>query len=432
MKTSFGNDGLIPPHGGCGLRLLQAPENELAGLLAASADWPKIEISGRAHGDLIMLGIGGFTPISGFMSREDWRSVCESMTLADGTFWPLPVVLDIDDTADNTAVDFAGKNIVLAREGRPVGLMRVEQVWRMDDEDVRFECEAVFKGQGPDSDDFSSLGPERHPGVQHVLSRKRVYLAGPVTVLDVDSHPGLPTGFMLTPAELRAMAAARGWKEIVCLQLRNPPHRSHEYLARIGLEVSDALLIHTPMGALKPGDLPTDVRLQAIRALIDNYLPADRVVLAGYPLDMRYAGPREALLHAVFRQNYGVSTQIVGRDHAGVADFYAPFESQEIFSRIPRDPNPGKNLLTRALKIKWPFYCRKCDSMASLNTCPHSKEDRVFHSGSLLRKSFAENTIPPKGFIRREVFDILAKHYREMSSQEKIILYGAADGGSLR
>lgn len=429
MNTYFSYDeDLIPAHGGQGLRPLLAEEKERAGLLAKAEDLPGVEISSRARGDLIMLGLGGFTPLSGFMTREDWKSVCANMTLSDGTFWPLPVVLDVDDSA----AGLAGKEIALVHNGKTVALMRVEQAWRMDADDAWFECEAIFKGQGPDSENFPVTGPERHPGVKHVLARKQTYLAGPVTVLEDDPHPDLPAGFMLAPAELRAKAAANGWKDIVCLQLRNPPHRSHEYLARIGLETSDALLVHTPMGALKPGDLPTDVRLAAIRALVDNYLPAERVILAGYPLDMRYAGPREALLHAVFRQNYGISTQIVGRDHAGVADFYAPFEAQEIFSRIPHNPDPGKRLLTRALKIKWPFYCRKCDSMASLNTCPHTQADRVFHSGSLLRKSFTENTIPPEGFIRREVFDVLAKHYREVTTKEEIILYGAADGKSLK
>jgi sulfate adenylyltransferase len=252
-----------------------------------------------------------------------------------------------------------------------------------------------------------------------------------LTVLDPGLRDDLPDDFMLGPAEFRRLAGERGWREITCLQLRNPPHRSHEYLARIGLETADALLIHTPMGELKAGDLPAAVRLRCIRALLDNYLPAGRVVLAGYPLDMRYAGPREALLHAAFRQNYGIGAQIVGRDHAGVADFYAPFEAQEIFERLPVQADPAKNLLTRPVKIRWPFYCKKCGSMASLNTCPHGGAERVFHSGSLLRKCFAENTPPPPDFIRPEVFDILAEHYRRTPVGETISLSGAADGSGL-
>ncbi|MDL2272118.1 sulfate adenylyltransferase [Desulfovibrio sp. OttesenSCG-928-I05] len=415
------------PLGGGALRPLLVPEQERAPLLARYSDAPRIPISGRAHGDLLMLGNGGFTPLDGFMGRTDWKMVCENMTLADGTFWPLPVVLDVDD--DTPAQ--VGAHVVLTFADRPVGILEVREIWRLSDEDILFECARVFRGAGKDSEDFERLGPERHPGVQHVMNRKRTCLGGRLTVLDSGSFPDLPPGFVLSPMELRAMARERSWKKIVCLQLRNPPHRSHEYLARIGLEIADALLIHTPVGTLKPGDLPADVRLRAIRALIDNYLPSDRVILAGYPLDMRYAGPREALLHAAFRQNYGVTMQIVGRDHAGVGDFYAPFEAQDIFSRLPDPPAPEKDLLVQPLKIKWPFYCRKCDSMASLNTCPHGMESRVFHSGSLLRKCFTENTLPPEGFIRPEVFDILAEHYRSAPSAERIVLYGAADGSTL-
>lgn len=427
MNCYESEDGLIPPLGGRGLLPRMAAPGERDALLRQAADLPRVELSGRAYGDLVMLGIGGFTPLRGFMSKEDWRSVCENITLADGTFWPMPIVLDVREEE----IQPEGTTVALTHGGRVAGTMLVEEVWTLDDDETWFECETIFKGKGKDSENFATRGPERHSGVRAVLDRRRQYLAGSVTVLRDDYVDPAYRHFMLTPADLRAKAKAEGWKEITAMQLRNPPHRSHEYLVRIGLETADAVLIHAPMGALKAGDLPLDIRLQCIQTLIDNYLPADRTVLAGYPLDMRYAGPREALFHAIFRQNYGVTRQIVGRDHAGVGDFYLPFESQEIFARLPRHRDPVKNLLTRPLTIRWPFYCRKCDGMASLNTCPHSMEDRVFYSGSLLRKSFSEGTIPPEGFIRREVFDILARHYREMPLNEKVQLYGAADGTSL-
>lgn len=429
MFTCF-SDELVPPLGGRGLLPLLAPAARRDELAAAAATWPRVDISDRAKGDLAMLGNGGFTPLSGFMNRAEWHSVCAGLTLTDGVFWPMPVLLDVN--ADAAAESARAGRALLVHSSRPAALLEEVEAWEMDDADLRFECESIYRGAGRDSDNFWGIAPERHPGVKHVLARKSHYLAGRITVLADDPHPELPPGFIITPAELRQMARNKGWREITALQLRNPPHRSHEYLARIGLETADAVLIHTPTGALKAGDLPTDIRLRCIRALIDNYLPAERTLLAGYPLDMRYAGPREALLHAAFRQNYGVGTQIVGRDHAGVGDFYAPFEAQEIFSRLPINPDPLKNLLTRPLKIKWPFYCRRCDSMASLNTCPHGSEDRVFHSGSLLRKCFAENLTPPEGFIRREVFDILAEHYRSAPPAERIVLYGAADGSGLR
>lgn len=428
MLSVTREDKLIPPLGGRGLCPLAAPQEERMELLRLANSLPSVDISTRAFGDLVMLGIGGFTPLDGFMNRADWHSVCENMTLADGTFWPMPVVLDVSDSE----ADAAGDRTMLTHKGEVVGVLDVTEKWRMSDADLWFECERIFRGSGVDSQDFSRTAPERHPGVKHVLGRKNAYLGGRLTVLTERPYSSLSDEFMLSPSELRILAEARGWREIVCLQLRNPPHRSHEYLARIGLEVHDALVIHTPMGALKPGDLPVDVRLRCIRALIDNYLPSERAIVAGYPLDMRYAGPREALLHAAFRQNYGIGAQIVGRDHAGVADFYAPFEAQEIFNRLPRHTNSGKNLLTRPIRIKWPFYCRKCDSMASLNTCPHSMSDRVLHSGSVLRKCFSEKIDPPEGFIRQEVFDILREHYEHAPITDQIAIYGAADGSSMR
>ncbi len=423
-------DELIPPLGGQGLKPLMAQPEERADIMNRVADWPRVEISDRARGDLAMLAIGGFTPLGGFMNRAAWLSVCRDMTLPDGIFWPMPIVLD----ADGEALAGVDGHALLIHAGQPVAIVEEAETWQMSDEDLRFECEAIFRGQGSDSEDFWQNAPERHPGVKSVLARRKHCLAGQVTVLaDTPAAKGFTSDFIMTPMELRQLAQERGWKEITALQLRNPPHRSHEYLARIGLETADAVLIHTPTGELKAGDLPADTRLRCIRALIDKYLPAERTLLAGYPLDMRYAGPREALLHAAFRQNFGVTTQIVGRDHAGVGDFYAPFEAQEIFLKLPRNNDPLKNLLTRPLKIKWPFYCRVCDSIASLNTCPHGAEDRVFHSGSLLRKCFAENQLPPEGFIRREVFEILAEHYRSAHSPaEQIVLYGAADGSSLK
>lgn len=417
-------DSLPPPLGGRGLRPLMAPDGERQQLAALAATLPQVEISGRAFGDLVMLGLGGFTPLGGFMGRADWQSVCRSLTLADGTFWPLPIVLDVAEAAG----ELLGKRITLTHHGRQAALMEVAEVWRMDEEDLWFEAISVFRGRGPDSECFEATAPQRHPGVRQVLGRGRIYLAGPLKVLTTE---GRPNSFMPGPLEFRKLAEEKGWKNIICLQLRNPPHRSHEYLARLGLEVGDCLLIHTPIGALKPGDLPLDIRRRCIQALIDNYLPADRTILAGYPLDMRYAGPREALLHAAFRQNYGVAVQIVGRDHAGVGDFYNPFESQEIFDKLPHSGQPGRDLLTRPLKVSWAFFCRRCDSMASLQTCPHSREDWVLQSGSALRKNFTEKTPPPPHFIREEILQILTDYYQSAPPTGPVSLFGAASGQAL-
>ncbi|MEG2140874.1 MAG: sulfate adenylyltransferase [Bilophila sp.] len=412
---------LLPAHGGSGLRPLFV-ENLAQDTLR---NLPRVPISERGYGDLLMLGMGGFTPLTGFMTRDEWHSVCDGFQLPDGTFWPMPVLLDVD--ADS--VPSAAERVVLTYNERSVGVLTVREVWHMSEADIRLEAERIYRGHGKDSQEFWATAPARHPGVQHIFSRKRTFLGGKLDVLVRDER--FSPDFLLSPADFRSMADARGWKNIISLQLRNPPHRSHEYLARIGLELGDALLIHTPVGALKEGDLPADIRLACIRAMVDNYLPRDRVVVAGYPLDMRYAGPREALLHATFRQNYGVSCQIVGRDHAGVADFYEPFESQTIFDTIPVSDQPTKDLLTRPLCVMWPFFCKKCGCMATLKTCPHTPEDRVLHSGSLLRKCLTEGSSPPEGLLRPEVTAILQDYYQNHTATMVAPLYGAASGATM-
>jgi sulfate adenylyltransferase len=231
----------------------------------------------------------------------------------------------------------------------------------------------------------------------------------------------------MRPAESRKIFAERGWSEVAALQLRNPMHRSHEYLCKIAVEVCDGVFIHSLVGNLKPGDIPADVRVKCIDVLVKKYFVEDKVLQGGYPLDMRYAGPREALLHATFRQNYGCSRMIIGRDHAGVGDFYGMFEAQTIFDKIPK-PAGGKGLLCTPLKIDWTFYCTKCDGMASLRTCPHGKEDRVLLSGTALRKGLSEGTTIPDHFGREEVLDILREYYAGLENKVEIKLHGAATG----
>ena len=235
----------------------------------------------------------------------------------------------------------------------------------------------------------------------------------------------------MTPAEARATFEKRGWKRVAALQLRNPMHRSHEFLAKIACEVCDGVFIHSLVGNLKPGDIPAEVRIKCIDTLIDRYFVKENVVQGGYPLDMRYAGPREALLHATFRQNYGVSDMIIGRDHAGVGDFYGLFEAQEIFDRIPKNLGEGKALITQPMKIDWTFYCYKCDGMASLRTCPHSKEDRVVLSGTKLRKALSEGAPVADHFGRDEVLEILREYYSGLTEKVEIKMQGAASGAKM-
>ncbi len=419
---------LVAPHGGKGLvcALLEGSAREAE--LKKAAGLKKVEISARAKGDLIMLGIGGFSPLSGFMTKADWKGVCENFQLADGTFWPVPITLDVSKAdADGIKV---GDEIALVRNGEIFATMKVSEKYEMTDADKKWECEKVFKGNGEESadDKFWEIALKDHPGVQMVMGQKEYNLAGPVKVLSEGEYPKEYPGVYLRPAEVRKMFDERGWANVAALQLRNPMHRSHEFLAKIAVEVCDGVLIHSLIGNLKAGDIPAKVRIEAIDTLIDHYFVKENVYSAGYPLDMRYAGPREGLLHATFRQNYGVNNMIIGRDHAGVGDFYGLFEAQEIFDRVPETGDPNKDLQCKPMKIDWTFYCHKCDGMASLRTCPHTKEDRVILSGTKLRKALSEGKEVVDHFGREEVLDILRAYYAGLTEKVEVKMQGAASG----
>jgi sulfate adenylyltransferase len=399
--------------------------------LKKAAGLKQIEISARAKGDLIMMGIGGFSPLSGFMTKADWKGVCEKFQMADGTFWPVPITLDIS-AADAAAIK-EGDEIALVRKGQTFATMKVTEKFAMTDADKKFECEKVFKGMGDDSadDKFWKVAMEDHPGVQMVMAQKEFNIAGPVKVLSEGEYPAEYPGVYLTPAQTRAMFDERGWANVAALQLRNPMHRSHEYLAKIAVEVCDGVLIHSLIGNLKPGDIPAPVRIKAIDILINNYFVKENVISAGYPLDMRYAGPREGLLHATFRQNYGVNAMLIGRDHAGVGDFYGLFEAQDIFDRVPVTGDAGKDLLCKPMKIDWTFYCYKCDGMASLRTCNHGKEDRVILSGTKLRKALSEGAEVVDHFGRDEVLTHLRAYYEGLTEKVEVKMQGAASGSKM-
>jgi sulfate adenylyltransferase len=328
-----------------------------------------------------------------------------------------------------------GDEIALVRGGEVFATMKVEELYEMTDADKKWECELVFKGEGPDSEKFWDIAEEDHPGVKMVMAQKEFNVAGPVKVLSEGDFPTKFAGVYKRPAELRAELEERGWSNVAALQLRNPMHRSHEYLAKIAVEVCDGVVIHSLVGSLKPGDIPAEVRVKCIDTLVEKYFVKENVIQAGYPLDMRYAGPREGLLHATFRQNYGVSRMIIGRDHAGVGDFYGMFEAQTIFDKIPYAkeacPEPGKALLCEPLKIDWTFYCFKCDGMASLRTCPHSKEDRVLLSGTKLRKALSEGSDVPDHFGREEVLDILREYYGGLTEKVEVKMQRAASGSQM-
>ena len=420
---------LVPPHGGKGLVCCLLEGDALKAELEKAKGLKQVEISSRAKGDLIMMGIGGFSPLDGFMGKADRKSVCEKMLLADGTFWPVPITLDI--SAEDAAAIKPGQEVALVRNGETMATMKVDEIYEMDEAAKKFECENVFKGHGEDSEKFWDVAPNDHPGVKMVLAQKPFNMAGKVKVLSQGEFPVKFAGVYKTPAELRAEIEKRGWSKVAALQLRNPMHRSHEYLAKLAVEVCDGVVIHSLVGALKPGDIPAEVRVKCIDTLIDKYFVKENVIQAGYPLDMRYAGPREGLLHATFRQNYGVNRQIIGRDHAGVGDFYGMFEAQEIFDKIPQPAEEGKRLLCEPLKIDWTFYCVKCDGMASMRTCPHTKEDRVILSGTKLRKFLSEGKEIPDHFGRPEVLTILRAYYEGLTEKVEIKMQKAASGASM-
>ncbi len=405
---------LVEPHGGQGLKPLLLKGEELEAAREKAKSLTQVRMSSRETGDLIMLGIGGFTPLDGFMGRDDWKGVCENYTMADGLFWPIPITLSTNKgKADSIQV---GEEVALVSEetGELMGSMVVNEKYEMTLADKEFECQHVFK-----------TTETAHPGVAKVMEQDDVNLAGPVKVFSEGEFPKKYPGIYMTPAETRKIFEEKGWSTVAAFQTRNPMHRSHEYLTKIAIEICDGVLIHQLLGKLKPGDIPAEVRSEAIGTLIEKYFVKDTVIQAGYPLDMRYAGPREALLHALFRQNYGCSHLIVGRDHAGVGDYYGPFDAHKIFDEIPEDA-----LQTKPLKIDWTFYCTKCDGMASMKTCCHGKEDRLLLSGTKLRKMLSEGADVPDHFSRPEVLTILRKYYASLKEDEKveIKLHKAATG----
>ena len=392
---------LVNPHGGGSLRPLLLEGEALIAELARASALPKVKVSSREKGDIIMLGIGGFTPLEGFMTHTDWQGVCDGMKMANGLFWPIPITLSTDSA---TAAGFhTGGDIALIDpdDDSILATMKVTEKYSIN---KAHECATVFKTTDPE-----------HPGVKMVMEQGEVNLAGPLKVLSQGDFPEKYGDLFLSPKQTRAKFDAMGWSKVAAFQTRNPMHRSHEYLAKIAIETCDGVLIHSLLGNLKPGDIPADVRSEAIATLAENYFVKNTALQAGYPLDMRYAGPREALLHALFRQNYGCSHQIVGRDHAGVGSYYGPFDAHHIFDQIPKD-----SLETQPLKIDWTFWCFKCGGMASARTCPHGDADRLMLSGTKLRKMLSEGGEVPAEFSRPEVLEVLRAYYASLADDEKV------------
>jgi sulfate adenylyltransferase len=401
---------LVNPHGKeKKLKPLLLEGSELEEAKKKAESLKKVPMTSRETGDLIMLGIGGFTPLEGFMGYEDWKDVCDEFKMSDGTFWPIPITLSADKALADSIEEHEEVTLVDEESGETMGIMTVREKYTID---KAHECQKVF-----------GTTDTEHPGVAKVMDQKEINLAGPVQVLSEGTFPTEYKGIYMTPAESRKLFSEKGWSTVAAFQTRNPMHRSHEYLAKIAIEICDGVYIHMLLGKLKAGDIPADVRQNAIDTLTANYFAKDTVAVGGYPLDMRYAGPREALLHAVFRQNFGCSHLIVGRDHAGVGDYYGPFDAHKIFDEIPEGA-----LETQPLKIDWTFWCDKCDQMASMKTCPHGKEDRLILSGTKLRKMLSEGEEVSEKFSRPEVLKILRAYYEGLTEKVEIKMHKHAEG----
>ncbi len=386
---------LVPPHGGRGLKPLLIPEPERAEESKRARSLKRVPMTSRETSDLIMLAMGAYTPLDGFMGHDDWRSSSIDMQLADRVFWPIPITLSC--TRDLASSIAPGEEVALANgeTGEIMGVMEVTESYAIDRE---FECKHVFRTSDP-----------AHPGVAKTLAQAEVQLAGRVRALSEGVYPQRYADLFLRPAETRALFVEKGWVKVAAFQTRNPMHRSHEYLAKVAIEVCDGVLIHQVLGALKPGDIPAEVRTRAINALVEHYFAPGACVQAGYPIEMRYAGPREALLHALIRQNFGCSHMIIGRDHAGVGDYYGPFDAQRIFDTLP-----AGSLDIAPLKIGDTFYCHRCEGVVSARTCPHGPEQRLYISGTRLREMLSNGEDVPTSFSRPEVLEILRAYYANL------------------
>ncbi len=383
----------IAPHGGVLVDLLVS-DAERPSAADEARNLPKIVVSERELSDLEMLTVGALSPLTGFCGERDYTSVLDTMHLADGPAWSIPVTLSLTDD-DVKRIGGASSVALLPAEGsEPIALVDVAEVFKRDRQK---EALGVFG-----TEDLE------HPGVQALHEAGDFCLAGTVRALDLPRHDDF-TQYRLTPAQTRAAFAERGWRTVVGFQTRNPIHRAHEYLQKCALEIVDGLLVHPLVGATKGDDVPADVRMRCYEALFEGYYPKDRAMVTVFPAAMRYAGPKEAIWHAICRKNYGCTHFIVGRDHAGVGDYYGTYDAQRIFESLEPD-----ELQITPLMFEHSFWCNACEGMASPKTCPHDEATRVSLSGTKVREMLRAGERPPIEFSRPEVADILIEAMREV------------------
>lgn len=378
---------LIAPHGGELInRLASAQEKE--DFLAKADSLPRVKLDERATSDLVMIAIGGFSPINGFMGQNDYLGVVKEMRLANNLPWSVPVTLSVT-SAVAEPLEIGSLVRLDDLEGKFIGVLQLTEKYTYDKE---LEAENVYR-----------TSENKHPGVKVVYEQGEINLAGPVWLLERAAHPQFPK-YQIDPAASRAMFQEKGWKTIVGFQTRNPIHRAHEYIIKCALEIVDGLFLHPLVGATKSDDIPADVRMRCYEIMLENYFPQDRVVLAINPSAMRYAGPREAIFHALIRKNYGCTHFIVGRDHAGVGDYYGTYDAQEIFGEFTPE-----ELGIMPLKFEHAFYCTLTEQMATAKTSPATKDERIHLSGTKVRAMLREGKTPPPQFSRPKVAEELAR-----------------------
>ncbi len=380
---------MIQPHGGT-LVSRVVPSSERSAMQAHARTLPVIDMNAREASDLLLMSIGAMSPLEGFMGRDAYESVLDHMRLPSGHVWSLPVTLAISDPSiTQRSTPFAAA--LRTPDKTIAGIISVEELYRPDK--IREATLAL------------GTGDEAHPGVQYLKSTGDTYAGGKVWLLD-RAKTGPFADRELDPAQTRALFAEKGWQRVCAFQTRNPIHRAHEYLIKCALEIVDGFLIHPAMGETKSDDVPASARMDCYLALMEHYFPASNVALASFPYAMRYAGPREAVLHALIRQNYGCTHFIVGRDHAGVGNYYGTYDAQKMFGRFA----PGDIAIT-PIMFEHSFYCRRCAGMASQKTCPHGPADRVVLSGTKVREMLTNGDELPQEFTRPEIASILQKHY---------------------
>jgi sulfate adenylyltransferase len=380
----------IPPHGGS-LVDLRLPKDEAARAEAEVTHLPKVTIGARELSDLEMLSVGALSPLTGFMGEKDYRSVLDEMHMSNGLPWTIPVTLSLSEE-EAKRVGGASRIALFSHE-HPIAVVDVEQVYRRDKE---HEAQSVFR-----------TTDTAHPGVKALHAAGDYVVAGEVSTIRLPQHSTFRQ-YRKTPAETRRAFVERGWRTVVGFQTRNPVHRAHEYLQKCALEIVDGLMLHPLVGETKEDDVPADVRMRCYEILFESYYPKDRAMITVFPAAMRYAGPKEAIWHAIARKNYGCTHFIVGRDHAGVGNYYGTYDAQKIFDEF----EPGELGIT-PLFFEHSFFCRKCDAMASPKTCPHGDDDRVILSGTKVREMLRAGRKPPKEFSRPEVAEILIEAMAE-------------------